>query len=111
MFENKRDGLRAERLPERTVVGPELFDRALQATRQDENLLPDLDDATCDLPAQTAEVMEIAAGGIVGPIDPLHGQSEGAEVPVARDVNGLKMVEQSGSAKPGCIPRRLDDIV
>ena len=93
--------LGAEGLFESAVEGPDLLDGALEAAGQHHDPLTHPDDAAGDLAAETAEIMELGIGGVVGTIDPLHGEPEALKVPVAGDVHAFQVAEQR---RPG-IPR------
>ena len=58
VLEHERDGLRAEGLLERAVVGPDFLHRAVEAAGQDHDLLADPHDAAGDLAAEAAEIVQ-----------------------------------------------------
>ena len=111
VLQHEGDGLRAERLLHRPVEGPDLLHRGREAGGECDDFLPDAHDAARNLPAETAEIMERGVGGVIGPVDPLHGQAKPVKIPIARDVNRLEMTEQRRADIPRSVRRGLDDVV
>ncbi len=72
----------------------DFFHRRNHSARKSHDLLPLADDATGDLAAEAAEVVQAVVGRIVRAVDPLHRQAETVQVPIARDVHGLEVAEQ-----------------
>ena len=55
--------------------------------------------------------MQCGVGRVVRAVDPLHREAQAGEAPVARDVDGLEMAEQGGSAIPRRVLRGVHDVV
>src|SRR5262249_3367536 len=64
------------------------------------HLLAFANDAARYLAAQAAEIMQRVVRRIVRPVDPLHGETQRGQIPVARDVYILQMTEQGRTFEP-----------
>ena len=88
---------------QRAVVSPDFLHGADQAAGQHHDFLADAHDAAGDLAAEAAEIVQLRIGRIVRAVDPLDGQAEAVQVPVAGDVDGFQMAQQRRAG----IPRRV----
>ncbi len=88
-----------------------MLDGADQAAGQHHDFLADADDAAGDLAAEAAEVVQLGVGGAVGAVDPLDGEAEAVEVPVAADVDAFEVAQERGAGIPGGVLGGFDDVV
>ena len=111
VLETKGHRLRTKGLFERAVVGPDVLHGGFDADGQHGHGLAFARDAAGDLSAQAAEVVQPGVARIVRAIDPLHRKTQGAQVPVAGNMDGLQMAEQRRPCMPRHFVRRRDDVV
>ena len=111
VLKHERDRLRAKRFLHRAIVGPDLLHRGHHPGRKRDDLLPRADDAASDLATETPKIVERLIGRIVRPVDPLHRKPEAVEIPIARNMHRLEVIEQRRATIPRRVDRGIDDVV
>ena len=112
VLEHERDGLRAERLLQRAVVGPDFLHGASRGRwAATMTFWPTRTMPPAIWPLKPRKSCSARIGRIVRAVDPLHGQAEAVQIPVAGDVHGFQMAEQRRAGIPRRVRRGVDDVV
>src|SRR5207245_9459923 len=68
-------------------------------------------DATGDLGAESAKIVQANVGGIFWPVHPLDRQTKSIQVPITGDVYRLKVAEEGRPLIPGHVFRKINDVI